>query len=933
MKVYDLQNKAEVDVPDADLESVIKSGNFALPKDSKIEVLSPDGTRGTIDAIEAPDAFSKGFKHVSQDQVKDEQLQKEYGEGLGNELKAGALGAARGLTFGLSDQALEKTGLVSQEALSELEKRNPASSMTGEIVGTIAPVLLSGGTSAIAEGAAKTLPSLAARASEKVGEAAVKGFAKNATSKIVQNAVKMGVGSAVEGALYGTGQMISEEALGNSDFNAESVLANIGLNTIIGGGVGAGLGALSGVGNKFIEKIKLDIKKGDLAKYGVTKKQAADVVDNMSLSQSTSELSEIAKDISPKALATEAKDIAGIQSAADELGIKPTPGMLSEDKSFQNLESTLAKSDMLAGQDIKQATIDVHKGLRDATEDILSPGIGVSAKDEGESIKQAIFEHYNSRISEYKAFQDGFEEQFGKVAVNERMIKLAKNRFMKTADSAFDDSNIQKAIAAFDKIDSIEKAKQAKRYFWNEAQKAKRAGDSLAHGVFMDGYDTSQRMIENAAVSAVTGVRNKKKLVDGIRQSNKVYKNLADDMKDIAQSMGKKINRPSEVTDFIESLESKAVTEKLAKLKNNDLVLKLKEKMPDVYESAMRFKAAKVLEASKDDLGNIVPKKFLKQIKDLDEDEIRHLFGDKIKKIDAIKKVQGALPADINPSGTANATETLNMFNLTNQGKALALRGLYSDKGRKLVDYYGKILGTLRGVEENSNKLKLGIAGSVDGFLKSSSRPVAPIVSVSNIGDSYASAKKELEDMDSNPDNQIDMFAKKNSDFFDSAPGTATMLSGKISNAISFLSEKMPKRPVVSPYSALEPSLREKEKFLRYYKAVQSPNEVLNQIKKGYANPEGVETLKKVYPEIYRSLSEEIYSRMNEKEMSYRDRVNLQKLLGIQANYKKPASQVSAPKNSSQRTPSSAPKSTLGGIKMIDRGGRYETNLERVMKR
>lgn len=933
MKLYDVQNKKEVDVPDVDIESAVKSGNFALPKSAKIEVLSPDGQRGTIDSAELADAFGKGFKYVPQEQVIDEQLQKEYGEGVGNELKAGALGAARGLTFGISDQVLEKTGLASEEELRELEKRNPTSSMVGEIAGTVAPALLSGGTSTAASVASKTLPSLAMRVSEKAGEAAVKSLVKSSTSQIVKNAVKMGVGSAVEGALYGTGSLISEEALGNSDFNAESVLANVGLNTVIGGSIGGTLGALSGVGTKFIDKIKSDIKRGDLSKYGVTKKQAADVVDNMSLSQSTSELSEIAKDISPKALATETRDIAEIQAAADELGITPTPGMLSEDKSFQNLEATLAKSDMLAGQDVKQATLDVQKGLRDATDDVLSLGKAVKGSDEGEAIKQSVFEHYNSRLSEYKAFQDGFEENFAKVAVNDRMRKLAKTRFLKQADSAFDDTNIQKAVSAIDKIDSVEKAKQAKRYFWNEAQKAKRMGDNLAQGVFMDAYDTSQRMIENAAVSSVNGVRNKKKLLEGIKQSNKVYSSLANDMKDVAKTLGKKINRPSEIVEFVENLDAKELMQKASKIKGNDLLDTLQEKMPDVYESVMKFKASKILKASEDKYGNINTKKFLGEIKKLDEDEVARLFGDKVKKIDAIKKVQDAMPVDINPSGTAQATETLGLFSLGNQGKALALRGLYSDKGRKLVDYYGKILGTLRGIEDNSNKIKVSIAGSVDGFLKSSQRPIAPLISVTDIGESYASAKKEIEDIDGNPEMQIEQFAKKNGDFFDSAPGTASMLSGKVSNAVAFLSQKMPRRPVVSPYSTLEPSTREKEKFLRYYRAVQNPKEVLEQIKSGYANPEGVETLKKVYPEIYRNLSEEIMSRMNEKSISYQDRVNLQKLLGIQANYKKSFSPQQQPQTPQSRAPSAAPKNRLGGIKMIDRSGRTETNLERVMNR
>jgi hypothetical protein len=937
MKVFDLQENKEVEVPDTELSEAVNSGRFALPKNTKIEVTSPDGERGTIDSLEAPDAFKKGFKFVPPDVVKDELLQQEYGEGIGNELKAAGLATARGLTFGGSDQLLEKTGLVSQEALRELKERNPVASFAGEVVGTVGPALASGGTSLLAKGAAKSLPALAMKVSEKAGGAVAKSLAKESTSKIVQNAVKMGVGSAVEGSLYGAGQLVSEEALGSADFNAESVIATVGLNTVLGGGLGVALGGGAALGSKYLTKIKADIKRGDLSKYGVGKKQAADLVDNINLAQSTSELSEVAKDINPNMLARESKDVNAIQEASDFLEITPTRGMLSEDKTFQNLESTLVKSDMMAGQDVKQATINVREGLEKATEDVLSKGKGVGAVDEGEAIKQSIFEHYNSRLSTYKSFQDTFESEFGNVAINERMVKLAETRFLKQADNAFDDTNIQKAVAGIRKIDSVSKAKQAKKYFWNEAQKAKRTGDNLAQSVFMDAYDTSQRMIENAAISSVNGVRNKKRLVEGIRAANKTYASLASDMKDVAKLLGKKINRPSEMVDFVEnSLDAKQLTEKISKIKNNDLLDTLEKKLPDVYESAMRFKAAKILKSSQDDYGNVIPKKFLSQIKKMDEDEIKRLFGDKVKKIDAIKTVSDALPTDINPSGTAQATETLGLFSLGNQGKALALRGLYSDGGQKLVDYYGKILGTLRGVENSSNTIKTSIADSVEAFIKSSSRATVPTLSAGDVGKEFLIAKEKIEEIEGSPEVQVEKFADANSDLFDSAPGTAAMISGKLSSAVQFLSQKLPRRPVTSPFMKLEPTTREKEKFLRYYNAAQNPKAVFEDLKKGYANPEGVEVLKRVYPEIYRLLSEEVMNRIEEKSLSYQDRINLQKLLGISANYKKPRIQRNPSQaTQSQSTPNlpNANRGRLGGIKTIDRGGRFATKLEGVMSK
>ncbi|NDG25826.1 MAG: hypothetical protein EB120_01460 [Proteobacteria bacterium] len=165
-------------------------------------------------------------------------------EGLGPKAAALGAGVARGVTFGLSDLALRMAG-ANPEYLRKLQEYQPGLSLTGEITGALAPALVTGGTAGVATAA--RIASAPVRAVSAIGAATEAAVAKKliqegtkASAKtIVQNYVPKIAGSAVEGALYGAGQVISDAALGDPDLTAQNALATIGLSSIIGSGVGA----------------------------------------------------------------------------------------------------------------------------------------------------------------------------------------------------------------------------------------------------------------------------------------------------------------------------------------------------------------------------------------------------------------------------------------------------------------------------------------------------------------------------------------------------------------------------------------------------------------------------------------------------------------------------------------------------------------------
>lgn len=203
-------------------------------------------------------------------------------------IKAATLGALSGLTFSLSDRALQESGLMTQEDLREIADRNPEADITGQVAGALVPAFVTGGASAPASaalGAAKlgvragakaaskaalkaSMPSVANKAglvvekkiAKMFGEVAAETGNKKIVSEIVKKSVAKGAGSAVEGSVWGANQLLREDALGKAELNAENLLGYMSDGAAVGGALGAALvpgGAiLKGVGGGLSKGLK-----------------------------------------------------------------------------------------------------------------------------------------------------------------------------------------------------------------------------------------------------------------------------------------------------------------------------------------------------------------------------------------------------------------------------------------------------------------------------------------------------------------------------------------------------------------------------------------------------------------------------------------------------------------------------------------------------
>lgn len=208
--------------------------------------------------------------------------EEEYGN---RPIAAGLAGAARGASFGLSDVALTKSGLVDPSTLRELEERNKAASLVGEAAGIVGPLLTPAGLLGAgvkgAATAAKAVESISAKALQRI--IADTGKKKLAT-EIIAKSIPKAAGSAVEGAFYGVGDLISEEALGRADINAESLVASAGTGALFGGTIGGVLGTASALSpviknNKVVDFVveKVKPKNTAISAWELAGKSASDI--------------------------------------------------------------------------------------------------------------------------------------------------------------------------------------------------------------------------------------------------------------------------------------------------------------------------------------------------------------------------------------------------------------------------------------------------------------------------------------------------------------------------------------------------------------------------------------------------------------------------------------------------------------------------------
>lgn len=199
-------------------------------------------TTEEIEKLEQQEASSNplevpsGKKFLTTEEIN--QLEQEEQDFSNRPFAAAGAAAASVLSFGGSDYALTKTGLVKPETLAGLREHNEGVTIGAELAALAAGLLVPGAGLLGAGKAVKTIAKVGEKVSAKTAAKLGVNATNPTTQKILKKALAAGAGSAVEGAFYGGGRVISENALGTGPENAQAILADVSMAALLGGGLG-----------------------------------------------------------------------------------------------------------------------------------------------------------------------------------------------------------------------------------------------------------------------------------------------------------------------------------------------------------------------------------------------------------------------------------------------------------------------------------------------------------------------------------------------------------------------------------------------------------------------------------------------------------------------------------------------------------------------
>ncbi len=976
VKLFDKEQNKDIEVEDAALPQMLSGERFSVYPDQKFEFEDQSGQRKIVPSEQLFDAIDSGYKYIDSSKLEREKaLQSAEEQPL---LAAGVAGLS-GLTLGASDYALKESGLFSEDELSALREANPTISTVSEIVGGVAPAFVTGGSSLGARALTAAPAGIAMRLGEKAAASTLVGKAlSKTTSEVAKQAIKVGVGSAVEGSLFGAGRLLSEDALGDAEFNAENLLSYAGMGALTGGLVGGTVAGGAAFGSKAMKAGRDKLRELE-TKY--IKKNFDD---------------EVAKSIESKILKTDAvEDIAeksgttiddlqskydesieiekneALLKASQELGVPITPGM-EAGGIFKELEASLAKSKTVGGYLTSKEIQKTYDGIESVGNSFLKTAKEIDPVEVGITSKSGIVAKIEDEMMPARLIYEDIKPKLEGTKINPSLRKRFKTELGKDfyAKVASDGESWLKKLERSDTIDDIRKLRSMVG-----AEKSSFGIKPIEKEFLGKLYDRLSTVRDNAIKygfpeKEAADILDNLKLADTMwREDHKKFEFLHDQFGFRSESM-------SELLDnFKNNITDEAVSKKILSLHDAKQAKQFQAAFPELYDMARSARLAEIRNKSLHE-GVFSPKKFKKQIENLSDTQLDLLFPNvkNPKQVrDSLEVIIDNLPPNPNPSGTALELAMQNIMSLPYQLSELARYKAYkmgSKAFNERIKNFGGVpkesLGidsiikestedaatkapVLEKIEKASNKGKVSISDAVDSYLKlaktgarAGAKGLEKYITGKTLSDEdYKKAEEKAIQYSTNPDQIIENFSKNNQQMLKSAPKTTQALSDAMVRATQFLASKAPKiKPSV--FDDNTPSRSEVLKFKNYADAVENPIEAINTIAKGYITPEAVEAMQVVYPKMYQSLKDEFAQRIPEfKKLSEKQKGDLSRLLELED---RPAfsargfqtlqgvSSQGVQKDLANNQPNRS-KVPVSAAKNIGQSGRMQSGLDKVLNR
>lgn len=899
--VIDDSTQLPVEGADATQAFLAGQAEVSADPDGRVRVIA-NGRFGSVDARELETFLrtNPGARLATAQERQERLLQREYGEGIGNELRAAGEAVLRTTTLGLSDVAIGAAGgEEAREGLREREARNRLAAATGTGVGIVATALATGGTGALARGLSATPAGLAMR-----GGAALTRLGEGAG--VAGRAAAMAAGSALEGAVLGAGQGVSEWAL-NPDAQertAERLMAGLaeraGEGALLGGLAGGALslgGSALGAGAR---KAKSTLSK--IFRSGAD--DVADVADDVatrrlgltSSTRTTGTLDDALDLTSAQRGTTTLDDMTTIELEAGR--------NLGPDSPLKRLaEGATARQRFAARQQV--ATDEITKALTEIAEtaDELTAHTHVGLKrnpvlralrnDPPGNLDAAV----GTMADTVGKIQDELLSMAGRTDLFERQGLQAINRALKEIDditgSLVAPRNLDDLADAYIGLDRLKRRfGRIQRYAGSGAN-----ADKGVEQVLRRQYEELRGMLEDTVFGG--GVTTLQKEVNQAWSSYLDYARAYDGA--FALPFGSRTAR-STVDGFekIAAADPSKVGSALNRLGSaenahlEDVLLTGSKRHVDLLETLgkhydvpaeLRSSIAKARKQVESVSKQVAELKRLRTVGDKFDETIQALsdipgIGGSLAKV----KVSTGRALSLAMEGQAGAKSSKALGIATEQASEAALEDAISRATGRM--------SSLQRIYVSAHNVGAKITDAAQKYARTfgaaSSRAIAGGAATSGTRadrqQRFEKAYARVQEFERDPQAAIRRAFRVQHSLGTVAPTLASAYAAKTVQAGAFLASKL---PVGATAAHMFPRHKQGEaprvndvemrEFLEYVDAIERPLAILDQLEKGRVSPRTVEAVREVYPKLYEDIQREIMTAIEDVETTppYNARLNL----------------------------------------------------------
>lgn len=813
-------------------------------KTDKVAIISPEGEYGYVPQHEYEDALASGYSAPTPEQTRKQQDLEYYSQPL-EQARTFVESAAKSATLGLST-GLQVAAGVDPAEITARKEANPNAAIAGDVAGVVAPTLLGGGLL------------------QAGGRAVMGSAAKVGVGKLGQRVAR----EAAEGAIYQAGDEVSKAFLRDPNQTSESIAGNIGISSVLSGGMGA---AFHG-GEKLLAPLWTATKGAQLSKLITKVKDRTDGISGVG------ELDDLARqagfEIDPAIKASMSEEGAPLAANLREAA---TP-------SGRKYQSQLEAFYKDASDNSLAAIGRTPKDIANISE--------LSAYEQGVSVRDALSKEIDTIYAPVAKEYDSIKKAVEGKTVPAESIPVIQDRLARLAiesgsavrpgsDEALMMKSIMKDIQNVKTLQDFEIFQSSVN-----ADMGAKQMFSLRSKVMKELRDQEEMMIGQ------TLGKDAPQLIESYADARAGYRDMMDKIDLLSDRL--RPGRFSGPKGFITALKEMSPEDVLRRMdvaKDVDLAKHLTQNFPEALRGVKDAKLNDIVKKAalspRAVEGSIDMRVLHKQLDALSP-EMRDLLlaPEQKETLSAIRRIVESTPERINPSGTAKAldgklsalgggsaglvfdlmTGSPGVFTLL--GATAKLLGRDVPDATKLAIL--KVIGTDGPVDavafkalvssaEQAYKAAKAMKAATKAVLKPGAGRIAEALTTAELKD----IDKEVQLATESPEHVMEKVSQTSSYLPDHAVATGAMAS----NVVNYLSKLRPKTGGVAPLDPQrKPNAVEQARYERALSIAERPALVLQAVKDGSLTPNDIMDIGTMYPALYNQYKSMVMEQIAESQ-------------------------------------------------------------------